>query len=143
MTSHLAALLAARLPKNCRVESSDVKVNVLATGLSAYPDGSVFCGEIQRDRIDANALTNPTLLFEVTSPSTEDYDRGAKLEHYQTISSLMTVFIVAQQEKRVTVVTRNESTWETRDYRAGDRFTLSVPALELAVDEIYSVLEGI
>ena len=51
----------------------------------------------------------------------------------------MTVLIVAQQEKRITVIARNESTWETRDYRAGDRFSLSVPAVELAVDEIYSV----
>ena len=77
LTSHLAALLTARLPKSCRVGSSDVKVNVLATGLSVYPDGSVFCGELKRDRIDANALTNPTLLFEVTSPSTEDVVRSS------------------------------------------------------------------
>src|SRR5262249_3158988 len=78
---------------------------------SAFPDVSVICGERRVSPIDGNALINPSLLVEVTSRSTEDYDRGEKLSHYQRLPSVCAVVFVSHRQQRVTVVERAERAW--------------------------------
>lgn len=105
LTSRVVQLVGNQLARPCRVGSSDVKI-ATATGLTTYPDVSVICGPPLRDPRDALALTNPVLLVDVTSPSTDEYDRGDKLDHYRSIESLQTVLIVSHIEPRVTAVRR-------------------------------------
>jgi Uma2 family endonuclease len=73
-----AALVVLARPRGCAVTTSDQRVHVPATGLYAYPDVTVACGERRYDESDPPCLLNPTLLVEVTSDSSEDYDRGTK-----------------------------------------------------------------
>jgi Uma2 family endonuclease len=98
----------------------------------------VVCGEPVTSRIDAHALTNPVLLVEVTSRSTEDYDRGEKLGHYQSLASLRAVIFVSHRERRLTLVSRSPSGWTTHDFVSGQRVVLTEPAVSLAVDEVYA-----
>ncbi|HOU89459.1 MAG TPA: Uma2 family endonuclease [Polyangiaceae bacterium] len=121
----------------CKVFSSDAKVRIEATDLSTFPDGSVVCGEPQTSAVDKNAITNPSVLFEVTSRSTEDYDRGEKLSHYKQLSSLQAVLVLSHRRPQITVVSRGDGGWEVREFRAGEALTLSRPELTVAVDEIY------
>jgi Uma2 family endonuclease len=109
--------LGARLPATCHVLTSDVRLRIAATGLATFPDVSVVCGELVRAMDDPNAITNPVMLVEVLSPSTEEYDRGEKLRHYQQIPTLEAVLLVSQGEHRVTVVQRTSGGWETTDHR--------------------------
>jgi Uma2 family endonuclease len=51
-----------------------------------------------------DAVVNPTLLVEVTSPSTEDYDRGDKLGHYKQLPSVLDVLLISHRRPQVTVV---------------------------------------
>jgi Uma2 family endonuclease len=74
----------------------------------------------------------------VTSRSTEAYDRGEKLEHYQRLPSVKGVVLVSHRERRVTVVERSEGRWIARDFREGERVTLSDPACDFEVDELYA-----
>ena len=69
---------------------SDQKVRVLATGKASYPDVTLVCGPIEGDPADPTGatITNPTVLVEVLSPSTEEEDRGNKWRHYQLLPSL-------------------------------------------------------
>jgi Uma2 family endonuclease len=143
LAGRLAALLGNQLPTRCRVASSDVEIAVVATGLATYPDLSVSCGPLARDSRDPLAVTNPVLLVEVTSNSTEDYDRGDKLSHYRQIEGLQGVLLVSHRGKRITAVTREGTEWVTRDYRGGERVVLASPAVELAVDDVYAVLDGL
>lgn len=92
----IAALVRALGP-DCRVSTSDLKVRIEETDLSTFPDAVVVCGERTVSSIDPNAVTNPTLLVEVTSPSTEDYDRGEKLRHYKHLGSLKAVLFVSHR----------------------------------------------
>jgi hypothetical protein len=57
--------------------TSDTKVFVEASGLATYPDVSVVCGPVVPHPGDPNAMTNPSVVVEVLSASTEAYDRGA------------------------------------------------------------------
>lgn len=140
LSAAMIGLLYARLPKTCKVATSDMKVRVEATELSTFPDVSVVCGEATVPAIDANAITNPILLVEVTSKSTEDYDRGDKLSQYKQIPSLRAVVFVSHRAHRVTIVERTADGWDERDYRAGEVMKIDTPAIELRVDELY---EGI
>lgn len=133
-------LLHGRLPRGCRAATSDMKVRVEATDLSTFPDVTVVCGERRVAAIDPNAITNPALLVEVTSRSTEDYDRGDKLAQYKQLPSLGAVLLVSHRTRRVTVVERVGDAWEERDAWPGDVVKVRAPALELPVGEIY---EGI
>jgi Uma2 family endonuclease len=125
------------LPKTCAVFSSDAKIRVETTDFAGFPDVSVVCGERQTSRIDPNALINPSLIVEVTSRSTEDYDRGEKLQHYQRLGSVGAVLFVSHRERRITVVERRGGQWLTRECRAGERVSLEAPRLDFAVDELY------
>lgn len=122
----------------CRVSSSDLKVRIEATDLSTFPDATVVCGERHTSPLDANAVTNPTLLVEVTSSSTEDYDRGEKLNHYKQCASVRAVLLISHRRPWVTIVERTpESGWVQREYRAGDTLALTEPALTLDIDDLY------
>ncbi|HTV20867.1 MAG TPA: Uma2 family endonuclease [Polyangiaceae bacterium] len=70
LAASITRLLGNSLAGRCRVSSSDLKVRLEATDLSTFPDVTVVCGERHVAGIDRNAVTNPTLLVEVTSSST-------------------------------------------------------------------------
>lgn len=126
----------------CRVFGSDVKVRVRATGLATYPDGSVVCGAIERDPEDSNAITNPSVLVEVLSDSTERYDRGEKFHHYRHLDSLKNYVLVSQHEPRVEVFTRGANgLWELAVAEAGQTFMLSALGGVIAVDRVYADVE--
>ncbi len=131
-------LLKNALGGRCVVLTSDAKVRVETSDFAGFPDVSVVCGEILTSSIDEHAITNPTVLVEVTSRSTENYDRGEKLAHYQALSSLCAVLFVSHQERRVTVVERAAGKWTTREVREGERVRLAEPEVDFAVDELYA-----
>lgn len=132
-----AALLSQLRGRRCTVFNSDVRVRT-TTGLDTYPDGSVVCGTVERDTGDSNAVTNPVVLVEVTSKSTEDYDRGEKLEHYKSIPSVREVVFVSHRDAVIEIVERNESgSCVTRAARRGERIELRSIGCTLEVDEVY------
>jgi Uma2 family endonuclease len=137
LSAAVIGLLYGRLPAGCRTASSDLKVRVEATDLSTFPDVAVICGERQVASIDPNAITNPVLLVEVTSKSTEDYDRGEKLSQYKQIPSLGAVMFVSHRTQRITLVERTSAGWTECEYRAGEVVQLSSPRVELSVDDVY------
>jgi len=88
-------------PRDCVVMSSDQRVHVPSTRLYAYPDVTVACGERRYDDGEPPSLLNPTVLVEVTSDTTEEYDRGTKFLHYQGIESLREYLVISHRELRV------------------------------------------
>jgi Uma2 family endonuclease len=144
LAASITRLLGNALLDRCRVSSSDLKVRIEATDLTTFPDVTVVCGERELARIDRNAVVNPTLLVEVTSPSTEDYDRGEKLSHYKQLPSLRAVLLVSHLRPQVTVVERTADGWRQRELRAGEEVELEAPSLAFSVDELYAgiALEG-
>ncbi|MBX3232917.1 MAG: Uma2 family endonuclease [Labilithrix sp.] len=137
LSAAMIGQLYARLPKGCRVATSDMKVRVEATELSTFPDGVVVCGEREVALIDPNAITNPMLLVEVTNKSTEDYDRGDKLSQYKQLDSLASVVFVSHRSRRLTLVERTSAGWSERDFRGGEVMKVLRPAIEIAVDDLY------
>jgi Uma2 family endonuclease len=103
LASRVSGALEAGRKPGCVAFQSDQKVRVLTTGKATYPDASVVCGPIEGDPADplGATITNPTLIVEVLSPSTEQDDRGSKWQHYQLIPSLQEYVLVSQADARV------------------------------------------
>ena len=113
--------------------TSDQRVHVPATGLFAHPDVTVACGERRYLEDDPPSLLNPTLLVEVTSDSTEAFDRGAKFLHYQAIASLREYVIVSHRGHRVDHYRRvQEGQWLLTTYDR-DEAVVALPTLDAAV----------
>jgi len=118
----IGTALGNALPPGCEGFQSDQKVRVLATGRVTYPDVTVVCGALEGDPADPDrtVVTNPTILVEVLSRSTEEVDRSSKWRDYQLIPSLAEYVLVSQAQPRIEVYRRQRSgTWEYVDVRAG------------------------
>ena len=125
----------------CTAFTSDVRVRIPATGRATYPDVSVVCGKLERDTEDADAITNPIVLVEVLSPSTESSDRGDKFLHYRRLPSLREYVLVAQDAPRIEVFSRGQDergeTWVMTEAGPGQVARLPSLGVELAVDDVY------
>ena len=124
--------------KPCGVHSSDLRIRVVETGLETYPDVTVVCGHADLDPSDRHVVLNPILVVEVTSPSTEDYDRRDKVAHYQRIPSLREIVLVSHRERHIVALRRgDDGSWARHEARAGEKLTLASIDCELLVDEVY------
>jgi Uma2 family endonuclease len=122
----------------CRAHGSDLRVRVLATGLATYPDVTIVSGPREVDPEDKSSVTNPTLLVEVLSPSTEAYDRGEKFAHYKRIPSLRQYVLVSPDDRRVEVWTRGaEGAWTGVVSADDDVADLGSIGARLDVRELY------
>lgn len=122
-------------PEGCTVFQSDMRVRIAATGRATYPDVSMVCGSIEYDPEDAKrtTITNPVLIAEVLSVTTEKGDRGNKWMHYQRIPSLQE-YVLLGHEPRVEVFRRTSAgTWEYFEVLEGAIKLACGPTLDLAI----------
>ena len=137
-----ATLLAATRGGPCRVHSSDLRLYVEALGLATFPDGSVICGPLEQHGASPKTTAlNPTVLVEITSDSSEEYDTGFKVEAYRTVPSLREYVVVSHRERRITVHRRVGDQWIMRVAVGGGQIAVESASAVLVVDEIYAVTE--
>jgi len=123
----------------CDVYNSDMRVRMGEGGPYAYPDVTVVCGEAEFEDAEEDTLTNPTIIFEVLSPTTEAWDRGGKFEQYQQITSLREYVLIAQGRPRVERYARQtDEQWLLTNVTGLDS-TLSLGAIdcELTLADVY------
>ena len=89
----------------CTVLSSDMRIRV-SPSRYVYPDVSVVCGDPVTDD-KSITLFNPTMIAEVTSPSTVDYDGVIKRDYYETIPSIQAYLVIDQHRVLVELYTRS------------------------------------
>ena len=122
----------------CRTFSSDLRVRV--HGSTILPDATVICGRREAAEDDPHAVTNPTVIVEVLSPSTELWDRSGKFALVQQIPSLQHYLLVSPEKRTVEHFRRDGDGW---------RYTLASGDIPVALDAIRvtltpnSVFEGL
>jgi hypothetical protein len=108
---------------------ADMRVKVSPTELYTYPDVTVVCAEPQFEDAEVDTLLNPTVLVEVLSPSTADYDRGGKFAHYRRLASLQEYVLISQDRPLVEhYVRRGSDQWLLTEQR-GLEDTLVLPSI--------------
>lgn len=135
-------VLAKALPPPCAVFGSSLNLYIPSVNRIVHPDATVVCDTVSIPKPDC--VDNPSVIVEVTSPSTKDYDHGTKREYYFSLPSLQHYLLVSQTERLVShyerapgIVVINENfpdAWLYVDHRAGE--TLRVGA-GIPVDSIY------
>ena len=95
----------------CEAYLNDMRVKAAEACSYHYPDIVVVCGKPQFEDGQFDTLTNPTLLIEVLSPSTEAYDRGDKFAHYRKIPSLCEYLLVTQDRPNIERYVRQKDAW--------------------------------
>jgi Uma2 family endonuclease len=139
----VAGLHAQLKGKPCRVYPSDLKVRIETHDVATYPDAMVICGEraFYDDRRDI--VTNPILIVEVLSDSSEAYDRGDKFRHYRALPSLQVYLLLAQDRMQAELFVRQpDGSWNLTAFAdAGDRIPLAAIDAELALGEVYDKVE--
>lgn len=122
----------------CAVYSSDARVRVVASDLITYPDLVVCCGSVQQDVDDRCAIINPRVVVEVTSPSSESYNRSGKLDHYKLAPSILDVVIVSHRDRSIEVHHRTEEgEWTIERGGPGESVHVSSIGCVLDVDAVY------
>ena len=127
----------------CEVFTSDFRVRISPGRMYAYPDVTVVCGKPLLADERQDILLNPTVIIEVLSPSTEQYDRGVKFQYYRGIESLKDYLLVDQNQVRIEQYTRGDaSTWTLRDFqRPEDELRIDSIGVSLTLARIYDRIE--
>jgi len=138
--SVLTALRSALGDGSCNLFTSDQRVSMDRGERYVYPDITVVCGDVSLQEGTTDVVANPTILVEVLSSSTEQYDRGLKWEGYQRLPSLTDYVLVSQREPRIEHFRRESSgSWVYRSAVSGGRVTLSNGAT-LDIDAVFDRL---
>ncbi|MBI3210107.1 MAG: Uma2 family endonuclease [Candidatus Solibacter usitatus] len=136
-------LYSALEDRHCAVFAEGLRLRVSSSGLYTYPDVMVICGKPEFADGEKDTVTNPVLIFEVLSESTEDRDRGFKSTHYRSIPSVREFVIVSQTEPLVEMYRRqDDGTWIIMDIRGLDA-TVQFASLgcSLSMRQIYRNVE--
>jgi Uma2 family endonuclease len=124
--------------KGCIPFNTDAGIAAQTKRKYFYPDVSVVCGEIRVDPALPERIANPTILFEVLSDGTEDYDRTTKFNHYKQISSLQSYIIVEQDHPHITHHTRTGDTWTSTVFtELEDQVLYSTLGITLPLKDVY------
>ncbi len=128
----------ALLGKSCNAYTSDLRLG-LSSDVFVYADAVVVCQPIMFRPGTKDVVTNPSVVVEVLSKSTEGYDRGDKLAGYLALNSVQHVVFVAQRQARVEIYTRHDDgSFRFEIQQAGGTFELSGIEVTLDVDTIYT-----
>lgn len=143
ITFNAAKSIAARIDGKCRTLPSEMKVYIKAVNKFYYPDVTVFCEKPEFYPERKDTVTNPKLLIEVLSKSTEAKDRGEKFFAYQTLESLQEYVLVSQDKFLVETFTKQtDGSWQyLATIGLESKVYLQSVEAELVMQEIYDLIE--
>lgn len=144
ITVNIARELSLQLKNRpCEAFVNDMRVKAGKVKGYHYPDLAVVCDTLQFEDEHVDTLTNPTVVIEVLSPSTEAYDRGGKFANYRKIASLREYLLVAQDQAHIDHYLRQGDAWLLTEAEGLDAsITLDSIGCVLALREVYDkVLE--
>ena len=138
---NISISLGGRLrAKGCQLFPANIRIKVPSLPPYRYGDLSALCGKAVFEKIGGvDALTNPSLIIEILSPSTEAFDRGDKFTYYKSIPSFSEYLLIAQHRPHVSQFTKqSDGIWVFREFNTlADTVKLESLSVELSLKEIY------
>ncbi|RYG46389.1 Uma2 family endonuclease [bacterium] len=138
LENDLFGIVRGRLEgSGCTFFGSAVQIWIPSLKVYTYPDGAIACPPVFAPELPTAALTNPKVIFEILSPGTEAYDRGAKFRRYRALESLEDYVLISTSEPLVEVFSRPE--WGIKTYE-GLSSVAPIPSLgiEIPLAELYA-----
>ena len=127
----------------CNVSVATLRLQIASGRSHLYPDAMVICGPLHFPEGQRDMITNPTVIVEVLSDSTERWDRVGKFARYRQVDSLREYVLVAQDEMSIEWYTRRDDGEWVYHAATGPDGALHLHSLDvtLALAEIYSKLD--
>jgi Uma2 family endonuclease len=130
---------AQLLNKPCRPLGSDMRMHIPENTLFTYPDISIYCNKLTTTDKDQDTAIQPTIIIEILSKSTRDYDRGMKFKLYQDIPTLKEYVLIDSEDIGVEVWNiSTDKKWERKEYKTLQQ-TVQLPTVDvsLSMQDIY------
>lgn len=139
LACRMIVLLGRELGRGrCDVHGSDLRLGIDATQF-VYADAVVACRPLELRPGSNDVVTNPKVVIEVLSKSTEPYDRGDKQAAYLALGSLAHFILASQREPRVELYTRqDDGSFRFTVHGPGATIELERVGAKLGVDELYA-----
>ncbi len=133
------ALGIALKGKKCRPYGSDLRIYIPENTLFTYPDISIICNDIISSPDDEDTAVEPTVIIEILSPATRNYDRGEKFMLYRDIKTLHDYVLIDSQSIHAEVFSINQNNlWELKEYKhVGDNLVLNSIEFTMTLQDIY------
>ena len=125
--------------KGCKPYGSDLRIHIPENTLYTYPDISIICGKPETTDNFRDSIINPSVVIEILSKSTKDYDRGTKFFLYRSIKSLKEYILIDSTSISVEIFTRqNDNSWILTEFKQlSDSFFIATIGLTLHLKDIY------
>ena len=125
--------------KGCKPFGSDMRIHIPLNSLYTYPDISIICGKPETTDAFTDNVTNPSVIIEILSKSTKDYDRGTKFFLYRSIQTLKEYILIDSTSILVEKYTRQENnSWLLTEFKElHENFYISTISLTLHLKDIY------
>ena len=143
ISSNLLIALGIKLKgKKCKPYGSDMRTHIPSNTLFTYPDISIVCGEAETLNDDEYNVLNPTVIIEVLSKSTKNYDRGEKFKLYRDIETLKEYVLIDSESLHIEIFRLNDKNhWELEEYNDANN-ELKIKAIDETV-LIADIYEGV
>ena len=126
--------------KKCRPYGSDTRMHIPENTLYTYPDISIYCKD-PVDKPGGDNATNPTVIIEILSASTRNYDMGGKFALYRDIPTLKEYILVDSESTNVYVFRINESGhWELEEYKKTNE-VMNIKSVQISIP-LTDIYEG-
>ena len=125
--------------KPCDMFGSDLRIHIPENTLYTYPDFSIICDKPEINELEKDTVVKPSVIIEVLSKSTKDYDRGSKFMLYRSIKTLNEYITVDSLSVSVEIYTRKpDNSWVLTEFKQlHDRFVISTIELTLQLKDVY------
>ena len=140
IATNLLGLLYNVRQKGCRAFGSDLRLHIPLNRLYTYPDVTVICGSPEFLDQQHDTVLNPSIIFEILSPSTENHDRGKKFMLYRSIPTLKEYILIGSHHHLIEKYARHaDNHWVFTAYKQPEAvIALGGLDFNLSVQEIYS-----
>jgi Uma2 family endonuclease len=125
--------------KPCDMFGSDLRIHIPENTLYTYPDFSIICGEPETIDNEKDTVVKPSVIIEILSKSTRDYDRGTKFNLYRGIKTLKEYILIDSTSVCVEIYKHQpENSWQLTEFKKlSDSFFISTIGLTLQLKDIY------
>lgn len=127
----------------CNMFGSDLRIYIPENSLYTYPDFSIICGKPETPDEEKDNVTNPSVIIEILSKSTRDYDRGTQFHLYRSIKTLREYILIDSTSVCIEIYKwRPDNSWLLSEFKSlSDKFTISTIELTLFLKNVYQDID--
>lgn len=127
--------------KPCEVLPGEIRLKTPGVDTFTYPDCMIICGKPETTDDKYDIVKNPSVVFEILSPSTQDIDLGRKFFYYLQIPSLKEYITISSTEIMVRVSRKQpDNSWKFEQFNdSTTSFLIETIGYAFSLNDLYAL----